>query len=86
MPTKPKLADCDAAGDDLESSLNAIKDVADTFAALQDGTPSQGRAFQLDAMRSMDDAIEDGVGEGGIADHLVPAAWRSAGSSISISI
>src|SRR5437868_2085622 len=36
----------------------------------------QGGAFQLDPMRAMDDAVEDGVGQGGIADHLMPVADR----------
>ena len=37
---------------------------------------AQRGAFEIDAVRAMDDAVEDGVGEGGIADHLVPAIDR----------
>jgi hypothetical protein len=36
----------------------------------------QGRALQLDPVRTMDDAIEDRVGQGGKADHLMPAVDR----------
>jgi hypothetical protein len=39
-------------------------------------TATQGRSLELDAMGAMDDAIEDRVGQGGIGDHLVPAADR----------
>jgi hypothetical protein len=32
-------------------------------------TVTQGRSFELDAMGAVDDAIEDRVGQGGIAEH-----------------
>src|SRR5689334_6673001 len=35
--------------------------------------PAQRRAFEVDAMGAVDDAVEDGVCQGGIANHLVPA-------------
>ena len=34
---------------------------------------AQARALQLDAMRAMNDAVEDGIAERGIADQFVPA-------------
>jgi len=33
-------------------------------------------AFEIDAMGAMDDAVENGVAQGGIANHLVPAIDR----------
>src|SRR5712692_5072333 len=42
----------------------------------RDKTAAQGRPFELDAMGAVDDAIEDGVGQGGICDNLVPSADR----------
>ena len=41
-----------------------------------DEPPAQRGTFEIDAMGAMDDAIESGVGQGGIADHLVPAIDR----------
>jgi hypothetical protein len=38
---------------------------------------TQGRALQLDPVRAMDDAIEDRVGQGGIAD---PSCQRLTGT------
>ena len=38
-----------------------------------DQTPAQRWAFEIDTMGAMDDPVEDGVGQGGIANHLVPA-------------
>ena len=29
-------------------------------------------SFQLDAVGVVDDAVEDGIGDGGFADHLMP--------------
>src|SRR3954471_16502089 len=37
---------------------------------------AQALAAQLDAVRVVDQAVEDGVGQGGIADHVVPAIHR----------
>ena len=37
---------------------------------------AQRRAFEIDAMRAVDNAVQDGVGEGGIADDLVPTIHR----------
>ena len=34
-----------------------------------DETPAQRWAFEVDAMGAMDDAVENGVGQGGIAEH-----------------
>ena len=34
-----------------------------------DEAAAQGRSLELDAMGAMDDAVEDGVGQGGIAEH-----------------
>ena len=41
-----------------------------------DEAAAQRRAFELDAMGAMDDAVEDRVGQGGIGDHLVPSTDR----------
>ena len=41
-----------------------------------DEPPAQRGAFEVDAMSAMDDAVENGVGEGGIADHLMPSIDR----------
>ena len=41
-----------------------------------DETPAQRWAFEIDAMGAMDDAVENGVAQGGIANHLVPAIDR----------
>src|SRR4051794_38179346 len=41
-----------------------------------DETPAQRWTFEIDAMGTMDDAVENGVGQGGIANHLVPAIDR----------
>src|ERR1700694_4551936 len=38
-----------------------------------DDAPSQRWAFEIDAMGAMDDAVENGIGQGGIANHLMPA-------------
>src|SRR5215469_18602553 len=46
----------------------------------RDKTPAQRRAFEIDAMGAMDDAVKNGIGQGGIANHLVPATdWDLAG-------
>src|SRR6266851_8391960 len=37
---------------------------------------AQGRPFEFDPVYAVDDAIEDRVGQGGIADHLMPAVDR----------
>src|SRR6266851_1368872 len=42
-----------------------------------DETAPQGRPLELDAMGAVDDAVEDRVGQGGIADHLMPPADRN---------
>ena len=34
-----------------------------------DEAPAQRRAFEVDAMGAMDDAVENGVSQGGIAEH-----------------
>jgi hypothetical protein len=34
-----------------------------------DKAPAQRWAFEIDAMGAMDDAVENGVGQGGIAEH-----------------
>src|SRR2546430_11765074 len=41
-----------------------------------DEAPAQRWAFEVDAMGAMDDAIENGVGQGGIANDLMPAIDR----------
>ena len=41
-----------------------------------DDSATQRGAFEIDAMGAMDDAVENGVGERGIANHLVPAIDR----------
>jgi len=41
-----------------------------------DEVAAQRGAFQVDAVSAVDDAIEDRVGEGRIADHLMPAIDR----------
>ena len=41
-----------------------------------DEVAAQRGAFEVDAMRAMDDAVEDGVAESRIADHLVPSIDR----------
>jgi hypothetical protein len=38
---------------------------------------TQGRAFELDTVSAMENAVEDRVGKGGIADDLMPAANRN---------
>jgi hypothetical protein len=38
-----------------------------------DEVTAQRRTFEVDAVCTVDDAIEDGVAEGRIADHLMPA-------------
>ncbi|HUA54675.1 MAG TPA: hypothetical protein VMB81_21025 [Candidatus Sulfotelmatobacter sp.] len=44
------------------------------------GFPAQRVAAQLDAVGGVDDAVEDGVGDGGVADQVVPAVdWDLAG-------
>ena len=41
---------------------------------------AQTVALELQAMRVVDDAVEDGVGKGGSADHIVPAVdWELTG-------
>src|ERR1700757_3576055 len=45
-----------------------------------DEMAAQRGAFEVDPVRPMDDAVEDGVGESRIADDLVPAIdWNLAG-------
>ena len=41
-----------------------------------DETSTQRWTAQIDAMGAVDDAVENGVGQGGIADHLVPSIDR----------
>ncbi len=41
-----------------------------------DEVAAQRGAFEVNAMRAMDDAVEDGIAESGIADHLVPSIDR----------
>ena len=41
-----------------------------------DEAPAQRWAFEIDAMGAMDDAVENAVGQGGIANHLMPAIDR----------
>ena len=36
------------------------------------GPAAHGFALELDAVGVVDEAVEDGIGEGGLADHLVP--------------
>jgi hypothetical protein len=36
-----------------------------------DKAPAQRWAFEIDAMGAMDDAVENGVGQGGIAEHAI---------------
>jgi hypothetical protein len=79
--TKPKLADFDAAGDDLESSLNAIKDVADTFAALGDSTPSTVLEYLARRLREHRDEAMDAFRRiYGLDQHRADAAARLAGA------
>src|SRR3984957_13626451 len=41
-----------------------------------DEAPAQRWAFEVDAMGAMDDAVENGVGQGGIANDFMPAIDR----------
>src|SRR6202022_4122987 len=41
-----------------------------------DAAPAQRWAFEVDAMGAMDDAVENGVGQGGIANDFMPAIDR----------
>src|SRR4029077_2318933 len=41
-----------------------------------DEAPAQRRAFEVDAMGAMDDAVENGVSQGGITDDFMPAIDR----------
>jgi hypothetical protein len=42
-----------------------------------DKAPAQRWAFEIDAMGAMDDAVENGVGQGGIAEHdITPQYWN----------
>ena len=41
-----------------------------------DKLSAQGRAFEFDPMGAVNDAVEDRVAEGGVADHLVPSTDR----------
>src|SRR3984957_751348 len=41
-----------------------------------DEAPAQRWAFEVDAMGAMDDAVENGVGQGGIANDYMPAIDR----------
>jgi len=41
-----------------------------------DQAPAQRWAFEINTMGAVDDAVENGVGQGGIANHLVPAIDR----------
>ena len=41
-----------------------------------DDTSTQRWTFEIDAMGAVDDAVENGVGQGRIANHLVPASDR----------
>jgi hypothetical protein len=43
---------------------------------LNGAASAQGVALELDPMRVVHEAIEDGVGQGRLADHVVPAADR----------
>lgn len=47
-----------------------------SWALGSDGRAPQGWAFQLDPVRAVNDAVEDGVTESGIGDHLMPFADR----------
>src|SRR5882672_11947387 len=41
-----------------------------------DEAPAQRRAFEVDAMGAMDDAVENGISQGGITDDFMPAIDR----------
>src|SRR5437868_11775605 len=41
-----------------------------------DEAPAQRRAFEVDAMGAIDDAVENGVSQGGIANDFMPATDR----------
>src|SRR5438128_7754215 len=41
-----------------------------------DEPPAQRRAFEVDAMGAMDDAVENGVSQGGVANDFMPAIDR----------
>ena len=41
-----------------------------------DEAPAQRWAFEIDTMGAMNDPVENGVGQGGIANHLMPAIDR----------
>ena len=47
--------------------------VASSGNAVDSSLLAEGVAPELETMGIVDDAVEDGVGEGGIADHIVPA-------------
>ena len=56
----------------VASSGNAV--------AVDSSLLAEGVAPELETMGIVDDAVEDGVGEGGIADHIVPAVdWELTG-------
>ena len=42
---------------------------------------AQRRAFEVDAMGAMDDAVENGVSQGGITDDFMPAIDRDLAGS-----
>jgi hypothetical protein len=42
-----------------------------------DKTPAQRWAFEIDAMGAVNDAVKNGVGQGGIAEHdVTPQSWN----------
>ena len=43
-----------------------------------DKAPAQRWAFEVDAMGAMDDAVENGVSQGGVANDFMPAIANAA--------
>src|SRR3954454_818198 len=55
------------------ADLSMVVVAGSSHGALLSLLPTQGLAAQLDAMGVVDDAVQDGIGESGIADQVVPA-------------